>query len=92
MYEERLMRCALTNSEKEKNKGRPNKGIKIMAGNGAISVHKWFVISKENRTIGHGNRLYKRTNWGHEDEIFQCDGGDIGYGHRASNILHRTLK
>ena len=42
---------------KEKNKGRPNKDIKIIAGKGEISVHKWFVISKENRTIGHGNRL-----------------------------------
>jgi len=47
---------------KEENKGRPIDAYKIMTGKEAISTHKFFEVSMENRTRGHGYKLYKKRN------------------------------
>src|SRR6218665_2443802 len=59
-YEERLMRCGLTNLEKRRTSGDLIEAYKIMTGKEAISAHKIFKVSKENRNRGHGYKLYKK--------------------------------
>ena len=47
---------------KEENKGRPTiviEAYKIMTGKEAILAHKFFEVSMENKTRGHGYKLYK---------------------------------
>ena len=73
-YEERLMRCGLTNLEKRRTRGDLIEAYKIMTGKEAISAHKFFEVSMESRTRGHGYKLYKKTNWDPEEYIFQCEG------------------
>ena len=58
-YEERLMRCGLTNLEKRRIRG-DLEAYKIMTGKEAISAHQFFEVSLETRTRGHGYKLYKR--------------------------------
>ena len=53
------MRCGLTNLEKRRTRGDLIEAYKIMTGKEAISVHKFFEVSMENRTRGHGYKLYK---------------------------------
>ena len=66
-YEERLMRCGLTNLEKRKTRRDLIEAYKIMTGKEAISAHKFIEVSMENRTRGHGHKLYKKTNWDPEE-------------------------
>jgi len=37
----------------------------------AISAHKMFEMSMESRIREHRFKLYKTTDWNHEEEIFQ---------------------
>ena len=61
-YEERLMRCGLTNLEKKRTRGELIRveAYKIMTGKEAISAHKFFEV----RTRGHGYKLYKKNELG----------------------------
>jgi len=46
---------------KEKNKERDLiEAYKIMTGKEAISAHKFFKVSMESRSRGHGYKLYKK--------------------------------
>ena len=58
-YEERLMRCELTNLEKRRTRGDLIEAYKIMTGKEAISAQKFFEVSMESKTRGHGYKLYK---------------------------------
>src|SRR6218665_2657411 len=60
-YEERLMRCGLTNLEKRRTRGDLIEAYEIMTGKEAISAHRFLEVSMENRTRGHGYKLYKKN-------------------------------
>src|SRR6218665_3955356 len=59
-YEERLMRCGVTNLEKRITRGDLIEANKIMTEKEAISAHKFFEVSMESKTRGHGYKLYKK--------------------------------
>src|SRR6218665_2215163 len=59
-YEERLMRCGLTNLEKRRTRGDLMEAYEIMTGKEEISENKFLEVSMENRTRGHGYKLYKK--------------------------------
>src|SRR6218665_2514807 len=59
-YEERLMRCGLTNLEKRRTRGDLIEAYKIMTGKEAISAHPFLEVSLESRTRRHGYKLYKK--------------------------------
>ena len=53
-YEERLMRCGLTNLEQRRTRRDLIEAYKIMTGKEAISPHRFFEVSMESRTRRHG--------------------------------------
>src|SRR6218665_2899818 len=67
MYEERLLRCGLTNLEKRRTRGDLIEAYKIMTGKEAMSAHRFFEVSMDSRTRRHGYKLYKKTNWDPEE-------------------------
>ena len=46
--------------EKRRTRGDLIEAYKIITGKGAISAHKFFEVSMESRTRGHGYTLYKK--------------------------------
>ena len=69
-YEERLMRCGLTNLEKRRTRGDLIEAYKIMTGKEAISAHRFFEVSLESRTWGHGYKLYKKRTGTRRNRFF----------------------
>jgi len=57
---------------KEKNKGNLIEAYKIMTGKEAISPHKFFKISMESRTRGHGYKLYKKQTGTRRNRFFSA--------------------
>ena len=55
------MRYRSTNLEKRRTRGDLTEAYEFMTGKEAISAHKFFKISMESRTRGHGYKLYKKN-------------------------------
>src|SRR6218665_1667917 len=71
-YEEILMKCGLTNLEKRRTRGDLIEAYKIMTGKEAISAHKFFEVSLESRTRGHGYKLYKKRTGVRKNRFFSA--------------------
>ena len=71
-YEERFKRCGLTNLEKRITRGDLIEAFKIMTGKETISAHKFFEVRMENRTRGHGYKLYKKRNGIRRNRFFSA--------------------
>src|SRR6218665_648826 len=71
-YEESLMRCGLTHLEKRRTRGDLIDAYKIMTGKEAILAHKFFEVSMENRTRGHGYKLYKTRTGIRRNKFFRA--------------------